>query len=109
MNSTSFPRFEYTTLSLVGSLLIVLATAILGWLAYRASGSRRSVGWLELFRLGLVTLGALLFNQPEWIERSLPRQKPAVVVLVDHTAFKHLGPDDLAGKLVFDTRGMLRR
>jgi UDP-N-acetyl-D-mannosaminuronic acid dehydrogenase len=32
-----------------------------------------------------------------------------VVVLVDHTAFKHLAPEDLAGKLVFDTRGMLRR
>lgn len=32
-----------------------------------------------------------------------------VVVLVDHTAFKHLSPQDLAGKLVFDTRGMLRR
>jgi UDP-N-acetyl-D-mannosaminuronic acid dehydrogenase len=32
-----------------------------------------------------------------------------VVVLVDHTAFRHLSPSDLAGKLVFDTRGMLRR
>ena len=32
-----------------------------------------------------------------------------VVVLVDHTAFKHLSPQDLAGKLVLDTRGMLRR
>jgi UDP-N-acetyl-D-mannosaminuronic acid dehydrogenase len=32
-----------------------------------------------------------------------------VVVLVDHTAFKHLSPQDLAGKLVFDTRGMLRQ
>ena len=32
-----------------------------------------------------------------------------VVVLVNHTAFKHLTPQDLAGKLVFDTRGMLRR
>lgn len=37
------------------------------------------------------------------------RQAEIVVVLVDHTAFKHLGPEDLAGKLVFDTRGMLRR
>jgi UDP-N-acetyl-D-mannosaminuronic acid dehydrogenase len=36
------------------------------------------------------------------------RQAEIVVVLVDHTAFKHLAPDDLAGKLVFDTRGMLR-
>jgi UDP-N-acetyl-D-mannosaminuronic acid dehydrogenase len=37
------------------------------------------------------------------------REAEIVVVLVDHTAFKHLAPDDLAGKLVFDTRGMLRR
>jgi UDP-N-acetyl-D-mannosaminuronic acid dehydrogenase len=36
------------------------------------------------------------------------RQAEIVVVLVDHTAFKHLGPDDLTGKIVFDTRGMLR-
>lgn len=36
------------------------------------------------------------------------REAEIVVVLVDHTAFKHLGPDDLAGKIVFDTRGMLR-
>lgn len=32
-----------------------------------------------------------------------------VVVLVDHTAFKHLTPADLAGKLVYDTRGMMKR
>lgn len=37
------------------------------------------------------------------------KQAEIVVVLVDHTAFKHLGPADLAGKLVFDTRGMLRK
>ena len=32
-----------------------------------------------------------------------------VVVLVDHTAFKHLTPADFAGKLVYDTRGMMKR
>ena len=32
-----------------------------------------------------------------------------VVVLVDHTSFKHLLPADLAGKLVYDTRGMLKK
>lgn len=37
------------------------------------------------------------------------REAEIVVVLVDHTAFKHLGSDDLAGKLVYDARGMLRR
>lgn len=36
-------------------------------------------------------------------------QAEIVVVLVDHTAFKHLTPDALKGKLVFDTRGMLKR
>ena len=37
------------------------------------------------------------------------REAEIVVILVDHTAFKHLGSEDLAGKLVFDTRGMLQR
>jgi UDP-N-acetyl-D-mannosaminuronic acid dehydrogenase len=37
------------------------------------------------------------------------KQAEIVVVLVDHTAFKHLETADLAGKLVFDTRGMLRQ
>ena len=32
-----------------------------------------------------------------------------VVVLVDHTAFKHLTSADLSGKITFDTRGMLTR
>jgi len=32
-----------------------------------------------------------------------------VVVLVDHTAFRHLSPERLAGKITFDTRGMLKR
>ena len=36
------------------------------------------------------------------------RQAEVVVVLVDHTAFRHLDHEDLLGKLVFDTRGMLR-
>lgn len=34
-------------------------------------------------------------------------QAEVVVVLVDHASFRHLAPADLAGKLVFDTRGML--
>ena len=37
------------------------------------------------------------------------RQAEIVVVLVDHTAFKHLTPADFAGRLVYDTRGMLKR
>ncbi|QIQ87810.1 UDP-N-acetyl-D-mannosamine dehydrogenase [Erythrobacter sp.] len=37
------------------------------------------------------------------------REAEIVVVLVDHTAFKHLSTADLAGRMVLDTRGMLAR
>lgn len=37
------------------------------------------------------------------------REAEVVVVFVDHTAFRHLAPDDLAGRIVYDTRGMLKR
>ncbi len=36
-------------------------------------------------------------------------QAEVVVVLVDHSAFKHLERSQLAEKIVFDTRGMLRK
>ncbi|MFN8854567.1 MAG: hypothetical protein ACK50P_03325 [Planctomycetaceae bacterium] len=85
MNSLSWPHLEWTTISLIGSLLVILATAILGWIAWRASGWRRSIGLLELFRFALVCLVALLFNQPEWIEQFRPREKPTVYVLADRS------------------------
>ncbi len=37
------------------------------------------------------------------------REAEIIVILVDHTAFKHLVPNDLAGRIVLDTRGMLKR
>ncbi len=37
------------------------------------------------------------------------REAEVVVVLADHTACRHLGSDDLVGKLVYDARGMLSK
>lgn len=37
------------------------------------------------------------------------KEAEVVVILVDHTEFKHLAEEDLSGKVVFDTRGMLKR
>ena len=37
------------------------------------------------------------------------REAEVVVVLVGHTACRHLGSDDLVGKLVYDARGMLSK
>lgn len=53
---------------------------------------------------GLAGTGAQLMELGEALATA-----EVVVVLVDHTAFKHLLPADLAGKLVFDTRGMLKK
>ena len=37
------------------------------------------------------------------------KEAEVIVVLVDHTAFKHLANEDLSGKITFDTRGMLKK
>jgi UDP-N-acetyl-D-mannosaminuronic acid dehydrogenase len=63
---------------------------------------------VEPFTEGLPTCLADTGVQLVTLDAAL-RTAEIVVVLVDHTAFKHLGPEDLAGKMVFDTRGMLRR
>ena len=53
---------------------------------------------------GFAGTGAQLAGLDEALE-----QAELVVVLVAHTAFKHLTPEALKGKLVYDTRGMLKR
>ncbi|MEL6239175.1 MAG: UDP-N-acetyl-D-mannosamine dehydrogenase [Pseudomonadota bacterium] len=53
---------------------------------------------------GFAGTGARLAKLDEGLE-----QAEIVIVLVDHTAFKHLTPAALKGKLVYDTRGMLKR
>ena len=61
-------------------------TAGLCYLAWSRSGYRRSIGLLELLRFTLVALGAVLFNQPEWVEEYRPDEKPSVAVLWDDSA-----------------------
>lgn len=53
---------------------------------------------------GFAGTGARLATLDEGLDEA-----DIVVVLVDHTAFKHLSHESLRGKLVFDTRGMLKR
>ena len=47
------------------------------------SGYRTDIGLLELLRLALVMLVAVLFNQPEWVEEYRPDEKPTIAVLWD--------------------------
>ncbi len=86
MNATHAFTFLWTPASLVVSSFAVLVTAGLCFIAWRRSGYRPSLGGLELLRMSIVTIAALLFNQPEWVEEYRPKEKPAVAVFWDGSA-----------------------
>ena len=86
MTASRSLTFLWTTWSLAISVIAVLTTAGFCFVAWRRSGYSRSLGLLELLRLGLVVIAAILLNQPEWIEEYRPQEKPSVAVLWDASA-----------------------
>lgn len=83
MNVSRSLTFLTTPASLALSILGVLVAAVYCFLAWRRSGYRPGLGLLELLRFAIVCLVAVLFNQPEWIEETHPKEKPAIAVLYD--------------------------
>ncbi len=83
MNTTRTLTFLWSPWTIVVSLLVIAVTAALSYTAWRRSEYRRSIGILELSRLGLVVLGAIILNQPEWIEEFRPDEQPTIAVLWD--------------------------
>jgi len=76
-------NFLWTPWSLALSILFLVFTAVLGFVAWRRSGYSRSMGLLEFLRLALVAIAAAMLNQPEWVEEYHPEEKPSVAVLWD--------------------------
>src|SRR3954470_14400503 len=72
--------------SIAIATVALVVTAGFSYVTWRRNGYRRSIGVLELLRLAIVALAALLLNQPEWIEEFRPEQKPAVAILWDDSA-----------------------
>jgi len=64
MNVISQLRFAGTPWAIAVSIVGVLVTAGFCAAAWHRSGYRRSVGLLELLRLAIVCLAAVLYNQP---------------------------------------------
>jgi hypothetical protein len=83
MNVSRSLTFLGTPWTFAVSVLAVLSTAAFCFIAWRRSGYRPSMGLLELLRLGLVGMVAVLLNQPEWIEEFRPEEKPAIAVFWD--------------------------
>ena len=67
------------------SVLACAACFALSWLVIRRSGYLRSVIGLEVLRSSAVLLGAILLNQPEWIQDFRSTQKPTFAILVDRS------------------------
>jgi hypothetical protein len=82
MNVSHF-HLNGTVWHLAASVVIVLVTSGFCFVAWRRSGYRRSLGMLELLRMVIVIFGAILFNEPEWVEEFRPEEKPSVAVLWD--------------------------
>jgi hypothetical protein len=94
MNATQTLTFLWTPITVAASVCVVLVTAVLCFVAWRRSEFRRSMGVLELLRFSIVSLAALLLNQPEWVEQYWPDEKPSIVVLWDASA--SMGTRDVA-------------
>ena len=75
--------FVSTPWSTLLSIAFVIAMVTLSWFAWRRSGFAKSQGILELVRIGIALVIAVIFNQPEWVEEFKPNEKPTIAVLWD--------------------------
>ena len=97
-------RFFTTPWTLGLSAGLVGLTAAVCLLAWRRSGYAAGQGLLELLRLAIVGLVALLLNQPEWVQEYRPDDKPTIAVL--HDASRSMDTQDvvLAGNAAGEPR-----
>ncbi len=77
--------FQWTSWTLLLSLLSIASVCVFSWIAWRRSGYRRAMLGLELLRIGIVVFAVVLLNQPESVERFQPSQQPAIVILGDQS------------------------
>jgi hypothetical protein len=76
-------RFFTTPWTIGLSIALVAATVVVAAIAWRRSGYAAGTGLLELLRVAIAGLVALMLNQPEWVEEYRPEVRPLVAVLHD--------------------------
>jgi len=77
--------FSTSTWLVLVSLLACVLCGVLSWIAVQRSGFTGSVIALESLRFLAVVVGAILLNQPEWVQDYRSSQKPTFSVLVDRS------------------------
>lgn len=108
MNSSQSIAFLWTPWSLGVSVAAVIVTAGACLVACYRSGWRTPVILLESLRLFIVCVGALLLNQPEWVEEFRPEEKPTIAVLWDDSGSMQTRDVVPAGALTADTGSAAR-
>ena len=86
VNSVNRLTFLATPWTIAAAILAWLIVAVLGFVAWRRSGYRASIGALEALRLLILAIVGMLLNQPEWVEEFHPQDKPSIAVLWDASA-----------------------
>ncbi|WP_372725460.1 hypothetical protein, partial [Novipirellula sp.] len=75
--------FQWNSLFFAISIIALIVTCGLAWIASARRRFRSSVVWLEVFRVLLVAFAVVLLNQPEVIYQIDPTRRPTVVILGD--------------------------
>jgi hypothetical protein len=75
--------FLATPFSITLSIIAILGTCAVSYYAWLRSGRLQSVAKLEVLRVLIVAMIAVLLNQPEWIEEYQPDTKPTIAILWD--------------------------
>lgn len=83
MIQTNSITFAWTPWSVFVAVAAVVVTIVVGFIACRRSGWRKSTVVLETLRLSLVVVGAILLGGPEWTQQYRPQDNPIVAVLWD--------------------------
>ena len=107
MSSSHTLTFLSSPGAVIVSILFVLLAAGFSFAAWRRAGYSRAHGLLELLRMAVVLLGALMFNQPEFIEEFQPNEKPTIAVLCDSSP--SMNTQDVADKTGHATQHKTRR
>ena len=71
--------------AMVAGSVFVCVVIVLAFLAWRRSGWRGAIGWLEALRILIAVAIAVTLLQPEWRETFLPENRPVIAVLADNS------------------------
>jgi hypothetical protein len=83
VRTITFLANPWTVAAAVFTWLVVAGFSFAAW---RRSGYRPAIGWLEALRLLIVALVGVVLNQPEWVETYRPTERSSIGVLWDASA-----------------------